>query len=51
MLTGPKMLMSESIETFCVSIEGSRSEANCSLELMATEDDVVYASTTYWLRG
>lgn len=50
-LTGPKSLMPESVETFCVSIEGGHVAANCTLDLLATEDDSVYASTTHWVEG
>lgn len=45
-LTGPKSLLSNSVETFCVSIEGSYTIANCTLDLMAREGDEVYASSS-----
>ena len=50
-LTGPKSLLSNSVETFCVSIEGSHTIANCTLDLMAHEEDTIYASTNYHMKG
>lgn len=53
LLTGPKSLLPNSIETFCVSIEGSydHTAANCTLDLIAREDDVVYASVNQMIKG
>lgn len=50
-LTGPKSLLSNSVETFCVSIEGSYTIANCTLDLMAREGDEVYASSSRRIKG
>lgn len=51
LLTGPKSLLSNSVETFCVSIEGSHTTANCTLDLMAREGDEVYASHNHRMKG
>lgn len=51
LLTGPKSLLPNSIETFCVSIEGSHNTANCTLDLLAREDDQVYASANHIIKG
>lgn len=50
-LTGPKILLPESVEKFCVSIEGNHESVNCTLDLMAAEDDVVFSSVTQRLSG
>jgi hypothetical protein len=51
LLTGPKNLLSNSVETFCVSIEGSHTTANCTLDLMAREGDEVYVSYNHRMKG
>ena len=51
LLTGPKSLLSNSVETFCVSIEGSHTTANCTLDLIAHDEDTIYASTNYHVKG
>lgn len=51
LLTGPKSLLPNSVETFCVSFEGRHSKVNCTLELIARDDVSVYASTNQLIEG
>ena len=50
LLTGPKLLLLGSVETFCVSVEVT-STAHCTLDLLATDSDTIYAGTKHRMQG
>lgn len=50
-LTGPKILQTETYETFCVSLEGALTPANCTLDLVHIDRETVYSSTQYRIKG
>ena len=51
MLTGPKTLMTNTVETFCVSFQELTAGANCTLDLVNYDGDMVFASSEYRIEG
>lgn len=51
-LTGPKNLLQGTSETFCLTVEDSiYAVANCTLELLSSEENIVYATSNHRLNG
>jgi hypothetical protein len=51
-LTGPKNLLQGTSETFCLSVEDSiYAVANCTLELLSSEENIVYATSNHRFNG
>ena len=49
-LTGPKTLLQGTLETFCVTVEDIiYTVANCTLELISSEENMVFATTNHRL--
>ena len=52
LLTGPKNLVKNSVETYCISLEKPGLATICTLSLIDSNDsDRIYASTTHILKG
>lgn len=51
MLTGPKSLMRNSVEKFCFDFRDVDAAANCTLDLLAASEEVVYASARQRFEG
>ena len=50
-LTGPKHLLEDSVEMFCISLEGAVKQPLCTLDLLGVESDTVYASSQLQIKG